>query len=338
MSTRARRIGGVSAQAGWAARAAATAASTSAALASSTWRATAPVAGFHTVCVRLPLPRCGAPPIQWPMSWVWVKASGAPMAGLLQGSALQSIRRRAGSRLGTPAPLLSGCQRPAAEKKSNPPLARGVAASPPERTSLGPETRAARQSPHPNANDCAIYMRYPQPQIPNRGGRAVTPLTPEPPALTDGDIARLEGLLDALPAPLQPLDVSALDGYLCGVLLQPQRVPAGRWLPRVVRHRGPRGTRRRGPDRAAGPGAAPARRARPRDRPAAVVRPLDLPARRRRRAGRLHAALGGRLRRRAGRVRRPDGASTIPRWSSRWRCCTCTSTRRTSRMPTRCRR
>jgi uncharacterized protein len=61
----------------------------------------------------------------------------------------------------------------------------------------------------------------------------VTPLTPEPPALTDGDIARLEGLLDALPAPLQPLDVSALDGYLCGVLLQRQRVPAGRWLPRV---------------------------------------------------------------------------------------------------------
>jgi uncharacterized protein len=41
-------------------------------------------------------------------------------------------------------------------------------------------------------------------------------------------------LLGALPAPLQPLDVSALDGYLCGVLLQPKRVPAERWLPLVT--------------------------------------------------------------------------------------------------------
>ncbi len=52
-------------------------------------------------------------------------------------------------------------------------------------------------------------------------------------ALTDDDIARLQTLLDGLPAPLQPLDVSALDGYLCGVLLQPRPVPAARWLPVV---------------------------------------------------------------------------------------------------------
>jgi uncharacterized protein len=48
--------------------------------------------------------------------------------------------------------------------------------------------------------------------------------------LADADIERLQTLLDALPEPLQPLDVSALDGYLCGVLLQPQRVPTERWL------------------------------------------------------------------------------------------------------------
>lgn len=63
------------------------------------------------------------------------------------------------------------------------------------------------------------------------------PITPTPPAdsgaLNDQDLARLQDLLDAVPAPLQPLDLSALDGYLCGVLLQPVAVPAERWLPWV---------------------------------------------------------------------------------------------------------
>lgn len=45
---------------------------------------------------------------------------------------------------------------------------------------------------------------------------------------------RLQELLDALPAPLQPMDVSALDGYLCGVLLQPRALPASRWWSFVV--------------------------------------------------------------------------------------------------------
>ena len=48
--------------------------------------------------------------------------------------------------------------------------------------------------------------------------------------LSDTDIQRLETLLDGLPAPLQPMDVCAVDGLLCGALLQPQRVPAERWL------------------------------------------------------------------------------------------------------------
>ncbi|MFN5158132.1 MAG: YecA family protein, partial [Betaproteobacteria bacterium] len=52
-------------------------------------------------------------------------------------------------------------------------------------------------------------------------------------ALSDDDITRLQTLLDELPAPLQPLDVSALDGFLCGVLLQPRPVPPARWLPHV---------------------------------------------------------------------------------------------------------
>ena len=55
-----------------------------------------------------------------------------------------------------------------------------------------------------------------------------------PPPLEDADLLRLQALLDALPEPLQPLDVSALDGYLCGVLLQPRPVPHSRWLPHVA--------------------------------------------------------------------------------------------------------
>ncbi len=48
--------------------------------------------------------------------------------------------------------------------------------------------------------------------------------------LTDDEIARLQDLLDQVPDPLEPLDTMALDGYLCGVILQPQPVPAERWL------------------------------------------------------------------------------------------------------------
>ena len=52
--------------------------------------------------------------------------------------------------------------------------------------------------------------------------------------LDDKDLERLGALLDALPPPLEPLDVSALDGYLCGVLLQPRPVPAAQWQRYVV--------------------------------------------------------------------------------------------------------
>jgi uncharacterized protein len=52
--------------------------------------------------------------------------------------------------------------------------------------------------------------------------------------LGDRDIDALQSLLDGVPAPLEPLDVSMLDGYLCGVLLQPHPVPAARWLAHVT--------------------------------------------------------------------------------------------------------
>jgi uncharacterized protein len=52
-------------------------------------------------------------------------------------------------------------------------------------------------------------------------------------SLSDAERAELEDLLDGLPAPLEPMDVSALDGFLVGVLLQPEPVPAARWLRHV---------------------------------------------------------------------------------------------------------
>jgi uncharacterized protein len=60
---------------------------------------------------------------------------------------------------------------------------------------------------------------------------------PRPPAVTpidEREIDELQSLLDAVPAPLEPLDVSMLDGFLCGVLLQPQSIPESRWLPHLT--------------------------------------------------------------------------------------------------------
>lgn len=56
---------------------------------------------------------------------------------------------------------------------------------------------------------------------------------PDSKPLSERELDRLQQLLDDLPAPLEPLDLSALDGYLAGVLLQPQTVPASRWLAHV---------------------------------------------------------------------------------------------------------
>lgn len=61
---------------------------------------------------------------------------------------------------------------------------------------------------------------------------ASSPRAAEP--FTEADLERLQALLDALPAPLEPLDVSMADGYLCGVLLQPEPVPLERWLPPLL--------------------------------------------------------------------------------------------------------
>lgn len=49
-------------------------------------------------------------------------------------------------------------------------------------------------------------------------------------ALADAEIGELQSLLDALPVPLEPLDASALDGYLAAVVLQQPAPPPAQWL------------------------------------------------------------------------------------------------------------
>jgi uncharacterized protein len=51
--------------------------------------------------------------------------------------------------------------------------------------------------------------------------------------LTDQELAELDDLLAATPEPLQPLDIVMLDGYLCGVLVQPELIDESRWLPPI---------------------------------------------------------------------------------------------------------
>jgi uncharacterized protein len=51
--------------------------------------------------------------------------------------------------------------------------------------------------------------------------------------LTDAEFAELDELLAATPAPLEALDVVMLDGFLCGVLVQPVLLDAAQWLPFV---------------------------------------------------------------------------------------------------------
>ena len=74
---------------------------------------------------------------------------------------------------------------------------------------------------------------------PRSGGTHAAPSdsAPQPPAATpldEHEIDELQDALDAVPAPLEPLDVSMVDGFLCGVLLQPQPVAEAQWLPHIT--------------------------------------------------------------------------------------------------------
>ncbi|MDC8784804.1 UPF0149 family protein [Roseateles koreensis] len=56
--------------------------------------------------------------------------------------------------------------------------------------------------------------------------------------LTESEFAELDELLATTPAPLQALDASMLDGYLCGVLVQPRLIEIDEWLPNIFDYDG----------------------------------------------------------------------------------------------------
>jgi uncharacterized protein len=53
------------------------------------------------------------------------------------------------------------------------------------------------------------------------------------PDLGDAEFAELDALLARTPEPLEPLDVGTLDGYLCGVIVQPMLLEPQAWLAHV---------------------------------------------------------------------------------------------------------
>jgi uncharacterized protein len=86
--------------------------------------------------------------------------------------------------------------------------------------------------------------RYVSPPIPPRRKRVNVA-----PAFGDAEIVEIDDLLAALPEPLQPPDVCALDGFLAGAALQRPPLAEAQWLPFVSDTQG----------RAAPPGVALAR-------------------------------------------------------------------------------
>ena len=70
-------------------------------------------------------------------------------------------------------------------------------------------------------------MSLPEP-VPSRGAIAAADQD-----LSAAELAELDALLAAIPAPLEPLDVVGLDGFLCGVIVQPVLADVEAWLPYV---------------------------------------------------------------------------------------------------------
>ena len=72
-----------------------------------------------------------------------------------------------------------------------------------------------------------------RPLPPSRPPSSTSHAQRQPQPLDEHELDELQALLEAVPAPLEALDIGMLDGFLCGVLVQPVRVPVSRWLPHV---------------------------------------------------------------------------------------------------------
>lgn len=73
-------------------------------------------------------------------------------------------------------------------------------------------------------------MSAPKHRPPPRPARPAANLQP----LSESELDELQAIIDRVPAPLEPLDVSMIDGFLCGILVQPNGVPPPRWLPHIT--------------------------------------------------------------------------------------------------------
>jgi len=71
-------------------------------------------------------------------------------------------------------------------------------------------------------------MSQPESEPPSRGAVAAAEQD-----LSDAEFAELDAILAEIPAPLEPLDVVMLDGFLCGVIVQPTLPDVDAWLPFV---------------------------------------------------------------------------------------------------------
>lgn len=63
---------------------------------------------------------------------------------------------------------------------------------------------------------------------------STTRVTEDADSFDERDLHQLQALLDQLPEPLLPLDISAVDGFLCGLLLQPNSIDPTIWLPFIT--------------------------------------------------------------------------------------------------------
>jgi uncharacterized protein len=71
-------------------------------------------------------------------------------------------------------------------------------------------------------------MSQPESEPPSRGAIAASDHD-----LSDAEFAELDAILAEIPEPLEPLDVVMLDGFLCGVIVQPTLPDVDAWLPFV---------------------------------------------------------------------------------------------------------
>ena len=103
---------------------------------------------------------------------------------------------------------------------------------------------AMSTSPKPPARPVAGGTRKPaRTQAPSSGAAATAQTAAgaaalagpgEHAPLSEQELDSLQALMDSLPDTLEPLDTVMIDGYLCGVLLQPQPVPEERWLAHIA--------------------------------------------------------------------------------------------------------